>query len=320
MTKIGHRLEILAIKGKEATLNLTEPGAPIMKGKKGNFDTFYNVQVGCCENQLITYNAVVTAGNDKAQLVPALKGISLNTGQKIEQALADADYGTLDSFEYMDTHGITGYVPYREMNNPFAGKPFHSSHFKYDPERNVYTCPQGQALAFYRKTEDKERKQVFDYYRAPDLQTCKQCPFREQCAGKRAARRVIKREVRQHLREQMKERLSSAGGKAIYNKRLHPVEAIFGHLKLNLGYQRFLLRGLDKVNAELNIMSTAFNLRKIICLMTDLFKAQSTNKKEMPLGSFLKLGTDKILSRLCQGTLVGLNYFFLKTNYEYKNC
>ncbi len=51
------------------------------KGKKGNFDTNYNVQVACSEDQIISYCNVVTLGNDKAQLVPALQGIQANTGQ-----------------------------------------------------------------------------------------------------------------------------------------------------------------------------------------------------------------------------------------------
>jgi hypothetical protein len=95
-----------------------------MKGKKGDFDTNYNVQAGCSEDQIITYCDVVLNGNDKVQLVPALKGIVQNTNKSVDKALADADYGNFDSFEYMEQNQIEGYVPYRDMNTNYEDKPF----------------------------------------------------------------------------------------------------------------------------------------------------------------------------------------------------
>ncbi len=113
----------------------------MMKGKKKNTDTNYNVQVACCKNQLIIYNNVVTQGNDKAQLIPALKGIGANTNQPLEVVLADAGYGTFENIEYEHQQQINGYVPYQGMNATFEDQPFHSSHFQYDRQRDVYICP-----------------------------------------------------------------------------------------------------------------------------------------------------------------------------------
>ena len=66
----------------------------------------------------------------------------------------------------------------------------------------------------------------------------------------------------------MRQRLDTEQGKAIYKKRLHPVEAIFGHLKFNLGYTYFLLRGLKKVKAEFKLMCMTYNLRKLATFFT----------------------------------------------------
>ena len=244
-------------------LNLTDADGPIMKGKKGNFDTNYNTQVACCEqHQIITYCNVVTDGNDKAQLVPALQGTEENTGQKVKTALADADYGTLDSFEYMDANGICGYVPYRDMNSTFESQPFHSAHFAYDAQADVYTCPAEQALEFKSMRDDKRRNKKYRQYRT---KACKNCPFQKQCvASKRSPYRTISREVRQELRDEMKRRLNSGEGQKMYLRRLHPIESIFGHLKYNLGYAQFSLRGLEKVKAEFVLMCLAYNLRKLV--------------------------------------------------------
>lgn len=256
---------------KNSDVNLTDIDAPLMKGKKNDFNTYYNVQVSCCENQMIAFNDVVQDCNDKALLIPCIEGTIQNTGQTVKKALADAGYGTLESLDYMNNHNIDGYVPFTNMNTTYDKLPFHASHFTYNYKADTYTCPKGQILEFYKITHDKRRNQTLKNYRTTELRTCKNCPFREQCAGKKRARRVIQRDTREHLREQMKLKLNSIEGRTTYNRRCHPVEAIFGHLNFNLGYSIFLLRGLSKVKAEFNIMCSAFNLMKIINLMNNKF-------------------------------------------------
>ena len=55
----------------------------------------------------------------------------------------------------------------------------------------------------------------------------------------------------------MRSKLDSEAGKAIYAKRKHIVEPVFGHIKAVLGFTGFHLRGLEKVNAEFKIVAIA---------------------------------------------------------------
>jgi len=263
--KIETATRQLSTAKKDATLNLTDTDSLIMKGKKGNFDTNYNVQAACSEDQIVTYCEVVLSGNDKAQLVPALKGITQNTGKAVKIALADADYGTFDSIEYMSRNDIEGYVPYQDMNTTHEKKPYHTANFLYDKSSDSYTCPNQQTLEFYRTSERKDRGHHYKNYRTD---ACKQCPFQKECCPKKLARRVITREIRQDFKDEMKQRLNSTEGQQIYKKRLHPIEALFGQLKYNLGYTQFLLRGLEKVTAEFTLMCITHNLRKMIVILS----------------------------------------------------
>ena len=266
-------IEVLDQNPSQKHINLTDPDAPLMKGKKGNFETNYNIQVACGEDQVITFCDVVLQGNDKSQLIPSLKGIMNNTGKEIKTVLADADYGTFDSLEYMVQNNMVGYVPYRDMNTTYEDQPFHAAHFNYDDENDFYICPAAKQLNYYRTSEDKKRKQCFRHYRTDAIQTCKQCPFINQCVPKKAARRIIKRETRQHFRDQMKQRLNSDPGRQMYRNRLHPIESFFGQIKHNLGYTRFLLRGLQKVKAEFTLICLTYNLRKLIAKLICLLLA-----------------------------------------------
>jgi len=71
---------------------------------------------------------------------------------------------------------------------------------------------------------------------------------------------------REPLQQKMREKLLSEAGKAKYFKRQYTIEPVFGHLKYNLGYRSFLLRGLEKVNAEYQLMCIGWNLKKMLTL------------------------------------------------------
>jgi len=65
------------------------------------------------------------------------------------------------------------------------------------------------------------------------------------------------------IAQQMRQRLDDPEEKKKYHKRAGMVEPIFGMIKEQLGYRRFLLRGLQKVKGEWGIICTVFNLLKL---------------------------------------------------------
>lgn len=63
--------------------------------------------------------------------------------------------------------------------------------------------------------------------------------------------------------EQMKQKLSSKRGQECYKLRKQTVEPVFGIQKSVLGFRQFSLRGLDKVNLEWDLLSLAYNLKRL---------------------------------------------------------
>ncbi|MFB9329215.1 transposase, partial [Paenibacillus aurantiacus] len=57
-------------------------------------------------------------------------------------------------------------------------------------------------------------------------------------------------------------------------RRMHEPESVFGQMKNNRGFRRFLLRGLPKVSLEVGWLSLAHNLLK---------KAAVDRKRQMAL-------------------------------------
>ena len=73
-------------------------------------------------------------------------------------------------------------------------------------------------------------------------------------------------DIREPLLQKMREKLLSDNGKRKYFMRQYIIEPIFGHLKFNVGYRNFLLRGLGKVRAEFKLMCIGWNLKKMLKL------------------------------------------------------
>ena len=63
--------------------------------------------------------------------------------------------------------------------------------------------------------------------------------------------------------EQMRHRTATAAGRALYKLRQQTVEPVFGIIKAAMGFRRFSLRGLEKVNLEWDLVCLAYNVRRL---------------------------------------------------------
>jgi transposase len=65
------------------------------------------------------------------------------------------------------------------------------------------------------------------------------------------------------VKERMRQKLRSSTGKVLYAARKHIIEPVFGQIKAARGIRKFLLRGLEKVSAEWQLICLTHNLLKI---------------------------------------------------------
>jgi hypothetical protein len=65
----------------------------------------------------------------------------------------------------------------------------------------------------------------------------------------------------------MRDKLDTDAGRAIYARRKQTVEPVFGIIKQAMGFRQFLLRGVDKVNGEWELVCLAYNVRRLFNLL-----------------------------------------------------
>jgi hypothetical protein len=69
------------------------------------------------------------------------------TGQAVQTVVADRQYGTAENYQHFHQRGVvTHLAPLPAGPLPAERGLFRRAEFRYDPARNVYTCPAGQTL------------------------------------------------------------------------------------------------------------------------------------------------------------------------------
>jgi transposase len=81
-----------------------------------------------------------------------------------------------------------------------------------------------------------------------------------------ASGRVVKDPTDERL-VAMRDKLRTEKGKALYGRRNHTVEPVFGIIKAAMGFRGFSLRGKEKVSSEWTLVCLAYNLKRLHGMM-----------------------------------------------------
>ena len=78
---------------------------------------------------------------------------------------------------------------------------------------------------------------------------------------------MIARVRDEELKEKFEALYQQPDSQQIYNLRKEKVELLFGHIKRNLKFDAFLLRGKDGTKAEISLAAACFNMARMITII-----------------------------------------------------
>lgn len=261
-----------AILKERNSYSKTDPDATFMRMKddhmqNGQLKPGYNLQAST-NNQYLTNYTLAQTTADTTTLKGHVSDYIDNYNQTPETLTADAGYGSEENYADLEEKDITAYVKYnyfhKEQQDLKRGKtnPFSPDELFYNQDTDTYYCPMGQALSFigsYTKETKNNYEQTIDKYQA---QNCQGCPLRGQCFKAKGNRVIERNHNLVRLKKKAKTLLNSPEGIAKRKQRCWDVEAVFGNIKQNMNFKRFMLRGIDKVNVEIGLIAMAHNLKK----------------------------------------------------------
>ena len=168
------------------------------------------------------------------------------------QVTGDATYGTKENIAVIEGANIRAYLSMADFEKltPYFG----SSRFLYEPEQDLYRCPQGEPLRFYTERLTK--------YRAKP-ETCNACPLKPKCTPSDRAR-VLSSSFEEEFLERMRRYRETAPYQKALRKRKVWVEPMFAEAKEWHRMRRFRLRTLRRVNFEAMMIAAGQNIKWLL--------------------------------------------------------
>lgn len=248
-------------------INLTDMDSKIMKMKKGiHYEQAYNCQLIVEDKgEIIVGNFLSDSPDDNTQTKPTMEkfkqeqNINLN-GVEVFQ---DNGYSSSKTAEYYEKEGAVAFIPDHVTTKELHGKTknisrFDNDNFKLDFKENQAICPEGHRMDFIRKFSVKKNRSWTNIYRT---NKCKNCKFQKECVTHKN-KKFREARINPYMRK-IRLRFKTKAGREKYNKRFHKGEVAQGHILYNLGYREFRMRSKKSCENEVNLLSIAYNLKKI---------------------------------------------------------
>ena len=279
--------------GKEIQSNVIDNESVKMPSSHGVIQG-YNAQALVDSKHQVILAAESFASQDHENLEPMLAGAKKNvtaigkdeTYFQGKQLTADSNYHSFNSLTLCRNEKIDAYIPdiqFRKRDPRFAdqerfkdsvhsrqrpdAKPslFTTADFSFDPDKQVYLCPQGKELTCHARNQ-VNRYRTYDIYHARP-EDCAACPVKASCLSKSTtSRRYLSVPVDgqpPNLIDEMKAKIDSVEGKRIYARWLGIVEPAFSNICVQKRMHRFTLRSKLKVDVQWRLFALVHNIGKI---------------------------------------------------------
>ena len=259
----------------EVQISTSDPESRQMIVRNNITEVAYNIQSTVDAKLNIPINYEVTNENDSKAMGSMLQQAVEVLGNNEFTAVFDKGYHTGSEFKKADGLGVDVVVAIPDISSSsMAPDPsYNVANFVFNEEENVYICPQGNALStngkWYKKDRNYEgrKKQppiLVQHYKTT---ACKTCPLINSCTKNTRGRgRVIERTEFAPYIEKNKLRMQQAG--ELYRKRQAIVEHPFGIIKRQWDFYYIMTKqGISRASADVGLIFTAFNLRRIFNLL-----------------------------------------------------
>jgi hypothetical protein len=282
----------------------------------------YNTQNAVDDKHNLIIHTQATNSNDGKALHKAAAGAKQNLQLQKEDklmVLADKGYHTGAELQQCQQDNMITHIAYKEQPSvKHIATEFLSENFEYDKTTDSYSCPAGATLTSLGTWHNKIGEANETSYRFKTYRTdgCKTCALKHQCT--KLPKRIIHRSEYQDAVDINDNNIKQ--NPQYYKRRQAIVEHPFGTIKRHWGYTHTLVKGLQKVNGEMNLIMFCYNFMrtknilgfekmllqiknwqpdysKVVCAIKKAFVKLIYGQNA---GSFFSIQPDSFLRRLCR--------------------
>lgn len=222
---------------------------------------------------LLVASGVTQVGNDNGRLEGLVSKSLVNEPWGVKAVDGDSGYFRTDSVARLIADGVDVCIPdsttacalHRSL--PVLGLWNPSSvALEYDAIADVYRCSEGNVLTRRPSRTDKQGQRKINYQAC---RSCCGCRLHSECmvtsVGQQPRskyKHIFRREHSEVVLSSL-ERFNDPVHRERYRQRASAVETVFGFIRGTLGFDRWLLRGSEKTECEGQLMTLAYQTRKV---------------------------------------------------------
>lgn len=232
-------------------------------GLGSNMHAAYNVQILVIKGLILAYY-VSQSRTDCSDFISVLRNFFKHFSKYPKNVCADAGYGNLENYLFLNENGIGNYVKNISWEGNVNGR---YPDCYYLNEDNTITCLNGRIGVETDIPGRHPKKANAVFFK---ITGCSDCGFKDYCM------RYLKKDfhadfkvfevVKQmaQLKQEAQQNLLSPKGIELRVNRSIQVEGAFGIEKYDQGYNRIRRRGLKNVSTEMMLYFFGLNLRKLM--------------------------------------------------------
>ena len=259
-------------------ISTTDIDASVASRGSGKSKLQYQTHRGTDERcEVITATDVTPGEVHESHLFESIIDIHQNnTGQKVDIAVADSKYGTIENYLTCHDREIKPHFKSLEGTQKDTGTKkgiFPKEAFTYDADKDIFICPAGQIL---KKRKYLKKRKHYEY--AAPAGTCMSCQLRKKCTKSKTGR-TLKRHVRQDDLDNMLKQANSFESKKDIKTRQHLMERSFAR-STRYGFKRARWRRLWRVQIQEYLTSTIQNIMTLLRYVKEPDSAVALSVKE----------------------------------------
>jgi transposase len=247
-------------------LSLTDTDAQMMKeGRTKRIMECHAFEIAA-DNGLLVCAQSSQSPTDNNRLMGLFAAASEHEPEGVHLLVADSGYYGGDNVALLEQTGIATCIP--DSNTARAircglavgDSGSGAAAMTYEADTNSYRCAQGRFLSFVQRRQHAGCE--VDVYRAE--KSCQDCALRKECMkSDTGTRRMLKVPVHRDKIEQIRSRFLNPEHQKRYHERGKNVETVFAFLRTAMNFNRWSLRGKERVASEAALLRVSYQIRKV---------------------------------------------------------
>ena len=234
--------------------------------RNGQLKPGYNIQAAV-EGEYILGIDVSSERSDVNTLIPFLEKLDSLELFVLKNIICDAGYESEENYLYLKSHNLVSYIKptnYEQSKKKSYGLKYgRTENMEYHELGDIFVCKAGRILWRSGTKHEKTASGYISEKAVYRCENCDGCPYKKNCTNSKSNKTVSVSHRFKALREESQRNITTEYGRQLRMNRSIQAEGVFGVLKENYGFRRFLCRGKKNIKTEFLLLGIAYNIKKL---------------------------------------------------------